>query len=155
MADMTRRDLLKAAAATAGVIAGAPAIGRAQSKKPIPIGSLSPLTGAGGAYGPDMKKAIITVAERINKSGGIHGRFIQIFPEDSQTNPEAAVRAARKLFDVNHVVAIMSTWASAVTLAVKPLAVEAKVFYFSVSGADAITEGAHGGYVAGTQPDSK
>jgi branched-chain amino acid transport system substrate-binding protein len=49
----------------------------------------------------------------------------------------------------------MSTFASAVTLAVKPLAVEAKVFYFSVSGADAITEGSHGGYIARTQPNTK
>ena len=156
MTDMTRRDLLKtAAAATAGVIAGAPAIARAQSKEPIPIGALCPLTGAGGAYGPDMQKAIMVVADRINKSGGIHGRPIQVFPEDSQTNPEAAVRAARKLFDVNHVVAVMSTFASAVTLAVKPLAVEAKVFYFSVSGADAVTEGNHGGYIARTQPNTK
>ena len=102
-----------------------------------------------------MQKAIVAVAERITKAGGIHGRPIQIYPEDSQTNPEAAVRAARKLFDVNHVVAIMSTWASAVTLAVKPLAVEAKVFYLSVSGADAVTEGNHGGYIARTQPNTK
>lgn len=156
MADMTRRDLLRTgAAAAAGLIAGAPATGRAQSKEPIPIGALCPLTGAGGAYGPDMQKAIVAVAERITKAGGIHGRPIQIYPEDSQTNPEAAVRAARKLFDVNHVVAIMSTWASAVTLAVKPLAVEAKVFYLSVSGADAVTEGNHGGYIARTQPNTK
>src|SRR5262245_13041900 len=111
MTDMTRRHLLKAAAAaTAGVIAAAPARIRAQSKEPIPIGALCPLTGAGGAYGPDMQKAIIAVAERINRSGGIYGRPIQIFPEDSQTSPEAAVRAARKLLDVNRVVALMSTW---------------------------------------------
>jgi len=156
MTDMTRRDLLRTgAAAAAGLIASAPATGRAQSKEPIPIGALCPLTGAGGAYGPDMQKAIVAVAERITKAGGIHGRPIQIYPEDSQTNPEAAVRAARKLFDVNHVVAIMSTWASAVTLAVKPLAVEAKVFYLSVSGADAVTEGNHGGYIARTQPNTK
>src|SRR5262245_22650479 len=154
MADMTRRDLLKAVA-TAGVIAGAPAIGRAQSKEPIPIGTLCPLTGAGGAYGPDMQKAIVTVAERINKSGGIHGRQIQIFSEDSQTNPAPVVRAARKLIDVHRVVSLMSTFASAVTLAVKPLAIESKVFYISVSGADAVTEGNHGGYIARTQPNTK
>ena len=154
MSEITRRDLLTGAV-TAGLIAGAPAVLRAQLKEPIPIGALTPLTGAGGAYGPDMQKAIVAVAERISTSGGIHGRPIQIFPEDSQTNPEAAVRAARKLFDVNRVIAVMSTWASAVTLAVKPLAVEAKVFYFSVSGADAITEGNHGGYLARTQPNTK
>jgi branched-chain amino acid transport system substrate-binding protein len=49
----------------------------------------------------------------------------------------------------------MSTFASAVTLAVKPLAVDAKVFYLSVSGADAVTEGNHGGYIARTQPNTK
>src|SRR5262249_58196288 len=108
MSDMTRRELLKAGAGVASLIAGAPALLRAQSKEPIPIGALTPLTGAGGAYGPDMQKAIMAVADRINKGGGIHGRPIQIFPEDSQTNPEAAVRAARKLIDVNHVVAMMS-----------------------------------------------
>lgn len=156
MTDLTRRNLLKTgAAAAAGLIVGAPAIVKAQSKEPIPIGTLCPLTGAGGAYGPDMQKAIVTVADRINKSGGIHGRPLQLFHEDSQTNPEAAVRAARKLIDVNHAVALMSTFASAVTLAVKPLAVESKVFYFSVSGADAITEGNHGGYIARTQPNTK
>jgi branched-chain amino acid transport system substrate-binding protein len=154
MSDLTRRDLLKTAAA-AGLIAGVPAAGWAQSKDPIPVGTLCPLTGAGGAYGPDMQKAIVAVADRINKSGGVNGRPIQLFHEDSQTNPEAAVRAARKLIDVNKVVALMSTFASAVTLAVKPLAVEAKVFYISVSGADAVTEGNHGGYIARTQPNTK
>jgi len=154
MSDVTRRELMKGAAA-ASLLAGMPRIARAQSKEPIPIGTLCPLTGAGGAYGPDMQKAIAAVGERINKSGGINGRPIQLVHEDSQTNPEAAVRAARKLIDVNHVVAILSTWASAVTLAVKPLAVEAKVFYISVSGADAVTEGNHGGYIARTQPNTR
>ncbi|HYB40829.1 MAG TPA: ABC transporter substrate-binding protein [Candidatus Methylomirabilis sp.] len=153
---MTRRDWLRAGTAAAmGALAGRPAPARAQSKEPIPVGTLCPLTGAGGAYGPDMQKAIVSVAERINRSGGIHGRPVQLFHEDSQTNPEAAVRAARKLIDVNKVVALMSTFASAVTLAVKPLAVEARVFYISVSGADAVTEGNHGGYIARTQPNTR
>jgi branched-chain amino acid transport system substrate-binding protein len=155
MSEITRREVLQTVAVAAGLILRSPVTGRAQSKEPIPIGTLCPLTGAGGAYGPDMQKAIVAVAERINASGGIHGRPVQLFHEDSQTNPEAAVRAARKLIDVNKVIALMSTFASAVTLAVKPLAVEAKVFYFSVSGADAITEGNHGGYIARTQPNTK
>src|SRR5258705_12748258 len=111
MTTMTRRQLLQASG-TAGLVLSAPAFLTAQSKEPIPIGTLCPLTGAGGAYGPDMQKAIVTVAERINKSGGIHGRPVQIFSEDSQTNPEAAVRAPRKLLDVNRVVRLMSKVAS-------------------------------------------
>lgn len=151
---MTRRELLKASATT-GLVLGAPAIISAQSKEPIPIGTLSPLTGAGGSYGPDMQRAVTAVVERINKAGGIHGRPIQLFHEDDQTNAEAAVRAARKLIDVNKVVAIVATWASAVTLAVRPLCVEAKVFLIGVSGADAVTQGDHKGYVARTQPNTQ
>jgi branched-chain amino acid transport system substrate-binding protein len=153
MTTMTRRQLLKASAA-AGAVLGAPAILRAQSKEPIPIGALSPLTGAGGSYGPDMQRAVVAVVERINKAGGIHGRPITLFLEDDQTSAEAGVRAARKLIDVNKVVAIVATWASAVTLAVRPLCVEAKVFLIGVSGADTVTQGDHKGYIARTQPNT-
>ena len=153
MTTMTRRELLKAGT-TAGLVLGAPAILSAQSKEPIPIGTLCPLTGAGGSYGPDMQRAVVAVVERINKAGGINGRPVQLFHEDDQTNAEAGVRAARKLIDVNKVVAIVSTWASAVTLAVRPLCVEAKVFVIGVSGADAVTQGDHKGYIARTQPNT-
>ena len=154
MTTMTRRELLKASG-TAGLVLGAPAILSAQSKEPIPIGTLCPLTGAGGSYGPDMQRSVVAVVERINKAGGIHGRPIQLFHEDDQTNAEAGVRAARKLIDVNKVVAIVSTWASAVTLAVKPLCVEARVFVIGVSGADSVTQGDHKGYIARTQPNTQ
>src|SRR5215472_9688713 len=154
MTTMTRRQVLKASAA-AGLALGAPAIGRGQSKEPINIGTLCPLTGAGGSYGPDMQRSVVAVVERINKAGGIHGRPIQLFHEDDQTSAEAGVRAARKLIDVNKVVAIVATWASAVTLAVRPLCVEAQVFLIGVSGADAVTQGDHKGFVARTQPNTK
>src|SRR5262249_55718454 len=111
MTTMTRRELLKASATT-GLVLGAPSILSAQSKQPINIGTLCPLTGAGGSYGPDMQRSVVAVVERINKAGGIHGRPIQLFHEDDQTNAEAGVRAARKLIDVNKVVAIVATWAS-------------------------------------------
>src|SRR5499433_863576 len=107
MTTMTRRGLLKASAA-AGLLLGAPTRLPAQSKEPIAIGTLCPLTGAGGSYGPDMQRAVVAVVERLNKAGGIGGRPIQLFHEDDQTNAEAGVRAARKLIDVNRVVAIVS-----------------------------------------------
>src|SRR6266542_6518547 len=104
MTTMTRRELLKVSG-TAGLVLGAPALLSAQAKEPIAIGTLSPLTGAGGSYGPDMQRAVVAVVERINKAGGINGRPITLFLEDDQTNAEAGVRAARKLIDVNKVVA--------------------------------------------------
>src|SRR5215831_16503869 len=153
MTTMTRRQVLKGAA-TAGLVVGVPAILSAQAKEPINIGTLCPLTGAGGSYGPDMQRAVVAVVERINKAGGIQGRPVQLFLEDDQTSAEAGVRAARKLIDVNKVVAIVATWASAVTLAVKPLCVESKTFLIGVSGADSVTQGDHKGYIARTQPNT-
>ncbi len=57
----------------------------------------------------------------MNAAGGVLGRRIELLGEDDQTNPEAGVRAARKLIDVDKVSAIIGTWASAVTTAVAPL----------------------------------
>src|SRR2546421_12837447 len=115
MTTMTRRQLLQASG-TAGLVLSAPALLSAQSKEPIPIGTLCPLTGAGGSYGPDMQRAVVAVVERINKAGGIHGRPVQLFHEDDQTNAEAGGRAARKLIHVDKVGAVVFTRASAVTL---------------------------------------
>src|SRR5438093_5991277 len=125
MTTMTRRQILKASG-TAGLVLSAPAILTAQSKDPIPIGTLCPLTGAGGSYGPDMQRSVVAVVERINKAGGINGRPIKLFNEEDKTNAEAGVRAARKLMDVNKVVAIVATWPSAVTLPVRQFGAEAR-----------------------------
>ena len=43
------------------------------------------------------------------------GSKVELVVEDDQTNPEAAVRAAHKLIEVDKVPVIMGTWASAVT----------------------------------------
>ena len=121
---------------------------------PIKLGTLTPLTGAGGSYGPSMRKAMEFVAQEVNAAGGVLGRQIQLVSEDDQTNPEAAVRAARKLIDVDKVAAIMGTWASAVTTAVAPLCWESKTFLTTVSGSDTITQLPHQGYLIRTQPNT-
>ena len=64
------------------------------------------------------------------------------------------MRAARKLIDVDRVVAIMGTWASSVTTAVAPLCWESKTFLTTVSGSDTITQLPHQGYLIRTQPNT-
>jgi len=122
---------------------------------PIKLAGLVSLTGSGSPFGPNSRVSHQAVVDQVNAAGGLLGRKLEYLAEDDQTNAEAGVRAARKLIDVNKVVAIVSTWASAVTLAVKPLCVEAQVFLIGVSGADAVTQGEHKGYVARTQPNTK
>ncbi len=149
----TRRTVLKGAAAASAVIA-APTILSAQSGE-IRLGSLTPLTGVGGAYGPSMRNAIAGVVDSVNAAGGVLGRQIALTSEDTQTSPEAAVRAARKLIDVDGVSAIMGTWASSITTAIAPLCWESRTMLFCVSGADSITMLPHQGFIARTQPNSK
>jgi branched-chain amino acid transport system substrate-binding protein len=130
-----------------------PGIVRGQGA-PIVLGILTPLTGAGGFDGPRMLKAMKAVIDEVNAVGGLLGRKVELVVEDDQTNPEAAVRAARKLIDVTKVPAIMGTWASAVTTAVAPLCWESKTFLTTVSGADSITKLPHQGYLIRTQPNN-
>jgi len=149
---ISRRTVLGGAAvlAAAGLVAP-----RAWAQPaPIRLGTLTPLTGAGGSYGPSMRKAMEWVAQEVNAAGGVLGHPIQLVSEDDQTNPEAAVRAARKLIDVDKVAAIMGTWASAVTTAVAPLCWESKTFLTTVSGSDTITQLPHQGYLIRTQPNT-
>jgi branched-chain amino acid transport system substrate-binding protein len=143
-----RRQFLLAAGGGA-LVAGFPAIARGQEA--IRIGTLMPLTGGGGVYGPDMQRAVVLEAEVINKAGGVLGRPIQLFNEDSQTSPDAGVRGARKLIDVNKVVAILGTWSSAVTLAVGPICVQNKVVLMNCSGSEKVTDLGKTGYAYRTQ----
>ncbi|MBL8589356.1 MAG: ABC transporter substrate-binding protein [Methylobacteriaceae bacterium] len=147
-----RRAALAGAAALAAA-AAAPRATLAQAG-PIRIGMIVPLTGSGGPYGPVMAKAVKAVADEINAAGGVLGRKLEILVEDDQTNPEAGVRAARKLIDVDKVTAICGTWASSVTTAVAPLCWESKTFLATVSGADSITLLPHQGFLVRTQPNT-
>lgn len=148
----TRRTLLAGTAIGLTALA-TPAIVKAQAG-PIRLGTLTPLTGAGGQFGPSMANVAKAIADEVNAAGGLLGRQIQIISEDDQTNPEAGVRAARKLIDVDRVNAIMGTWASSVTTAVAPLAWENRVFLTTVSGADSITLLPHNGWLIRTQPNT-
>jgi len=147
--DHKRRSILQGIAGVAAL--SAPTIALAQSDV-IDIGVLTPLTGAGGSEGPLMLAAMQAVADDINDAGGILKRPIKLHVQDGQTNPEAAVRAARKLIDVDRVAAILGTWASGVTSAVAPLCWENKVMLMCCSGADSITKLPHEGYIIRTEP---
>lgn len=128
MITITRRAALIAGAS----LLATPSLVRAQGA-PIRLGTLTPLTGAGGPYGPVMANCVRAVINEVNGAGGVLGRQVQLVSEDDQTNPEAGLRAARKLIDVDQVAAIMGTWASAVTTAVAPLCWESRTFLATVS----------------------
>lgn len=129
----------RAALATGVALLAAPGLLRAQStSETIRIGSLTPNTGGGAQFGPELAEAHRKVVELVNGGGGVLGRQIRLAQENDETNPEAAVRAARKLIDADRVMAMLGLWASSSTLGVLPLAEAANVLVFCSSSSDDI-----------------
>ena len=138
------------------VVAGmAAAGGMAHAADDVPIGVVTPLTGGGGQFGPDMAKAMQLAADEVNKLGPPMGRKLRLFVEDGETNPDAAVRATQKLIGVNQVKAIIGTWSSAVTLAVAPITLQAGIVQMNTSGSDQINKLKRNGLVWRFQPEAR
>jgi branched-chain amino acid transport system substrate-binding protein len=110
-----------------------------RANEPFRIGALNPVTGAGSLYGAGMQKAIQFSAEEVNAAGGAGGRMLEVYNEDSQTQPDAGVLAAKRLIEVKKVHAIMGTWSSGVVLAVMPIQEAANVIHMTSGGATPIT----------------
>jgi branched-chain amino acid transport system substrate-binding protein len=106
----------------------------------IRIGALTPLTGSGEPYGPGMVMAIRIAADEINAAGGILDNRVVVFSEDTKTDPNMAVAAARKLIEDHKVCAVLGTWSSGVTMSVLPLTTRAGILEMNVSGAPAISQ---------------
>ena len=136
---LTRRDAILAGASLLAATA-LPGSASAQTAGSFRIGSLCPVTGAGSPYGSGMQKGIEIAVAEVNAAGGAGGTKLELFSEDGQTKPDAAVLAAKKLIEVNKVQAILGTWSSGVTLAVMPLTDAANIIQMNTSGAPAISQ---------------
>ncbi len=138
------------------VVAGLVGVGgTAYAADDIPIGVVTPLTGGGAQFGPDMAKAMQLAADEVNKIAPPMGRKFRLYVEDGETNPDAAVRATQKLIGVNRVKAILGTWSSAVTLAVAPLTIQAGIVQMNTSGSDQINKLKKRGLVWRFQPEAR
>src|SRR3989475_12178529 len=65
--------------------------------KPYKIGTLQPLSGAGAAGGKTALVGIQMAVDRINKSGGINGRPIELIVADDESKPDVGRRKVEKL----------------------------------------------------------
>lgn len=148
----SRRHFIQGGAATITSLL-IPVSARAQAGT-IKLGGIAPLTGGNSYDGPPTARVMKGLVAEINDAGGVNGRKLEILIEDDQSSPEAAVRAARNLIDVQKVIAICCSGSSAVTSAIAPLCWESKTMLTTVSGADSITQLPHQGYIVRTQPNT-
>jgi len=79
---------------------------QAAEEQKIHFGAVVPLTGALSATGVDAFKAAQLAVDDINSVGGILGRELKLYSEDSKTNVEEGIKAAKKLILTNKTIAI-------------------------------------------------
>lgn len=99
---MDRRPFLRPVLAVALLISTIGFSGETLAQSgPIRIGMLAPLTGAFSGQGKDMVAGLELYFEEINRQ--IAGRRIEILVEDTEGNPQQALKKARKLVEQDRV----------------------------------------------------
>jgi branched-chain amino acid transport system substrate-binding protein len=84
------------------------------SARKIKMGTLMALTGDLREYGPAIQNGVTLAAKHLTEAG----LSVDLIHADSETNPTAATDAARKLVDIDNVVAIVGALGSGPTMAV-------------------------------------
>lgn len=101
-----------------------------EEKIPIKIGILQDMTGGLAFHGEWGYRGAIAAIKRINESGGIAGRPIEYFLEDSATKAETGLTKFKKLILQNEVDFVIGPCNTAVDLAITPYAKVVNTIYF-------------------------
>src|SRR4051794_9753878 len=98
---MTRRRVLTAAGIAGGASLGASAPWRIAigQGKPFRIGTLQPLSGNAASGGKTALVGIQMAVDRINKSGGIGGRSVELIVADDESKPDVGRRKVEKMVE--------------------------------------------------------
>jgi len=126
-APLTRRSLLTGAAWAAGAVA----LGRGSfvvppawgQSNPIKVGIATDLTGPIGFAGKANANVASMVASDINAKGGVLGRSLQLFIEDTASNESVAVNNVRKLIQRDRVDVVFGGITSSMRNAIKDVIV--------------------------------
>ena len=95
--------------------------------KPYKIGTAQPLSGAGAAGGKTALVGLQMAVDRINKSGGINGRPVELIVADDESKPDVGRRKVEKLLVEDEVDVHVGGFLSNICLACMPVFEEAKV----------------------------
>lgn len=110
----------------------------------LKLGTLLPLSGSLQAYGPDMERAVKLAAKQINAAGGVNGKNVELFHEDSKTDKTQAPNAFNSLVNKG-VVGVVGAASSGVTGSVLDLAIQNKVVVVTpASTSPALTNASRG-----------
>ena len=113
--------------------------GWAIAKEPIKIGMLADKTGGLAAYGYSHEKVLKAAVKKINEEGGIVGRPVRLYVEDTESKPSVGALKFRKLVETHGVDFVIDSNSSGIAIACAPVAKELKTPYFPSAGATEIS----------------
>ncbi len=141
-ASLNRQRFLEQTVAAGAVLTGIPVVlpGRAGAADLLTVGVTEELTGVYAEPARNEVRGMQLAFDERNRRGGVLGRQVKLAVEDNANNPGTGVEKARKLVQVDKVVALMGSVNSAVSLATSGVAFENKIPFIDTGGhADAVT----------------
>jgi branched-chain amino acid transport system substrate-binding protein len=126
---VTRRRLVGWGAGVLGAATLVPAPWRSAfgQAKPYKVGTIQPLSGPGAVGGKTALVGVQMAADRINNSGGINGRPIELVVADDESKPDVGRRKAQKLVDEDKIDVQVGGFLSNICLACMPVWDEARI----------------------------
>jgi len=126
---VTRRRLVGWGAGVLGATILVPAPWRAAfgQTKPYKMGTIQSLSGAAATGGRTALVGVEMAVDRINKSGGINGRPVEIVVADDESKPDVGRRKAEKLVVEDKIDVQVGVFLSNICLACMPVWEEAKI----------------------------
>lgn len=128
---------------TAFVVLGAAALTAVQpasAQGTVKIGSVLSVTGPASFLGEPEDKTLRTYVERINASGGVAGRKIELVVYDDGGDANKARTFATRLVEDDKVVAMVGGSTTGTTMAMIPVFQEAQIPFISLAGAIEVIE---------------
>lgn len=107
---------------------------------PIRIGALFAVTGPASFLGEPERNTAQMMVNKINASGGIKGRKIELIVYDTQGDATKAVQAANRLIKDDKVVAIIGPSTTGDSMAVIPIVEKAQIPLISCAAGSKITD---------------
>jgi len=130
----------KLCALAAGAAFALSAASTALAQQPIRIGAFLSVTGPAAFLGDPEQKTLEMVIERLNASGGVLGRKLELVSYDDSGDAEKARTFAKRLIEQDKVDVIVGGSTTGATMAVVPLVEHAGMPFISLAGAVVIIE---------------
>ena len=124
---------------TAGVLmAFACASGWASDPDTVRLGAILAVTGPNANLGTPEARTLQMMVEKVNASGGLSGKKVELLLRDSQGSPEKAISFAKQLIEEEQVLAIIGPSTSGESMKLKGLCNDSQTILVSLAAAETI-----------------